>query len=55
MTSLEGPPPHYMILEVCWVGPGTLSFGLLQSHGHGIWFMCEVALIRLYKQTTIQL
>jgi hypothetical protein len=26
---------HYMILEVCWDGLWTLSFGLSQFHGHG--------------------
>ena len=35
---------HYMILEVCWAGLCTLSFGLSQVHGHGSWLMCEVAL-----------
>jgi hypothetical protein len=33
-----------MICEVCWDGPWTLSFGLSQSHGHGSWLVCEVAL-----------
>jgi hypothetical protein len=33
-----------MILEVCWDGHWTLSFGLSQSHGHGSWLVCEVAL-----------
>ena len=33
-----------MILEVYWDGLGTLSFGLSQSHGHGSWLVCEVAL-----------
>ena len=33
-----------MILEVCWDGPWTLSFGLSQFNGHGSWLMCEVAL-----------
>jgi hypothetical protein len=36
--------PHYMILEVCWDGLWTLSFGLSQFHGHSSWLMCEVAL-----------
>ena len=44
-TTLEGPWPHYMSLEVCWDGFWTLSFGLSQSHGHGPWLVCEVALI----------
>ena len=35
---------HYMILEVSWDGIWTLSFGFSQFHGHGSWFMCEVAL-----------
>ena len=33
-----------MILEGCWDGLGTLSFGLSQFHGHGFWLVCEVAL-----------
>jgi hypothetical protein len=33
-----------MILEVCWGGLWTLSFGLSQFHGHGSWLVCEVAL-----------
>ena len=32
-----------MILEVCWDGLWTLSFGLSQFHGHGSWVSCEVA------------
>jgi hypothetical protein len=32
------------ILEVCWDGFWTLSFGLSQFHGHGSWLVCEVAL-----------
>jgi hypothetical protein len=43
-TALEGPWPHYMILEVCWDGLWTLSFGLPQFHGHGSRLVCEVAL-----------
>ena len=43
-TTLEGPWPHYMILEVSWDGLWTLSFGLSQFHGHGSWLICEVAL-----------
>ena len=43
-TTLEGPWPYYMILEVSWDGLWTLSFGLSQFHGHGSWLMCEVAL-----------
>jgi hypothetical protein len=43
-TTLEGPWPHYMILEVCWDGLWTLSIGLSQFHGHGSWLVCEVAL-----------
>jgi hypothetical protein len=31
-------------LEVSWDGLWTLSFGLSQSHGHGSWLVCEVAL-----------
>jgi len=38
-----------MICEVCWDGPWTLSFGLSQSHGHGSWLVCEVALICVMK------
>ena len=33
-----------MILEVCWDSLRTLSFWLSQSHGHGSWLECEVAL-----------
>ena len=33
-----------MILEVCWDGLWTLSFGLSQFRGHGSWLVCEVAL-----------
>ena len=33
-----------MMLEVCWDGLYTLSFGLSQFHGHGSWLACEVAL-----------
>ena len=47
-TTLEGPWPHYMILEVCWDSLWTLSFGLSQFHGHGSWLVCEVALSVLY-------
>jgi len=43
-TTLEGLWPYYMILEVCWDGLWTLSFGLSQFHGHGSWLVCEVAL-----------
>jgi hypothetical protein len=44
-----------MILEVCWDGLWTLSFGLSQFHSHGSWLVCKVALslassvIRLIK------
>jgi hypothetical protein len=43
-TTLEGPGPHYMMLEVKWDGLWTPSFGLSQFHGHGSWLVCEVAL-----------
>ena len=43
-TTFEDPWPHYMILEVCWDGLWTLSFKLSQSHGHGSWLLCELAL-----------
>jgi hypothetical protein len=33
-----------MGLEVSWDGLWILSFGLSQSHGHGSWLVCEVAL-----------
>ena len=33
-----------MVLEVCWDGLWTLSFGLSQFHGHSSWLVCEVAL-----------
>ena len=39
-----------MILQVSWNQLWSLSFGLSQSHGHGSWLMCEVALRR--HQTT---
>jgi hypothetical protein len=48
-TTLEGPWPHYMILEVYWDGIWTLSFGLSQFHGHGSWLVCEVTLIVVVK------
>jgi hypothetical protein len=41
-TTLEDPWPHIMILEVCWDGLWTLSFGLSQFHGRGSWIVCEV-------------
>ena len=37
-----------MILEVCWGGLWTLSFGHSQCHGHGSWLVCEVALSMRY-------
>jgi hypothetical protein len=42
-TTLEDLWPQYMILEMCWDGLWTLSFGLSQYHGHGSWLMCKVA------------
>ena len=36
-----------MILEVCWDGLWSLSFGLSQFHGHGSWLVCEVVLAQL--------
>jgi hypothetical protein len=44
-TTLEGPWPQNMVLEVCWDGLWTLSCGRSQVHGHGSWLVCEVALI----------
>jgi hypothetical protein len=50
-----------MTLELSWDdGLWTLSFGLLQSHGHGSWLVCEVASPQLSwfrnpKQATRQL
>ena len=32
----------YMILEVCWDGLWTLSFGLSQFHGHDSWLLAHV-------------
>ena len=53
-TTLEGPWPHYMTLEVSWDGLWTLSFGLSQFHGHGSWLVCEVALsIFFYLEITL--
>jgi hypothetical protein len=43
-SRLEGPWPHYMILEVGWDGLCTNSFQLSQFHGHVSWLVCEVAL-----------
>ena len=43
-TTLEDLWPQYMILEMCWDGLWTLSFGLSQFHGHGSWDICEMAL-----------
>ena len=42
-----------MMLEVCWNGLWTLSFGLSQFHGHGSWLVCEVALI-IRKEEKVQ-
>ena len=42
-TILEGPWPHYMILEVSWDGLGHFILGS-QSHGHNSWLVYEVAL-----------
>ena len=36
---------QYMMVEVCWDGLWTLSFGLSQFHGHNSWLVCEVTLI----------
>ena len=47
--TLEGPWPHYIILEVSWDGLWTLSLGLSQSHGHGSRLVCEVALRPFYE------
>ena len=49
--TLEGPRPHYMILDVSWDNLWTLSFGLSRFHGHGSWLVCEVAL----SEVSIQL
>ena len=43
-TTLEDLWPCYMILEVCWDGLWTLSYGLSQFHGRGSWLVCEEAL-----------
>jgi hypothetical protein len=48
-TTLEDMWPHYMILDVCWDGLWTLSFGLSQFRGHGSWLVCEVALIDMIR------
>ena len=39
-TTLEGPWPHYMILEVVWDGLLDTFFGLSPCHGHGSWLVC---------------
>jgi hypothetical protein len=39
------------MLEVCWDGLWTLSFGLSQFHGHGSWLVCEVALVQQANDT----
>ena len=49
-TTLEDPWPHYTILEVCWDGLWTLSFGLSQFHGQDSWFVWEVALRHIHLQ-----
>ena len=49
------PWPHHIILEVCWDGLWTLSFGLSQCHGHGSWFVCEVALSPIGASESIQI
>ena len=38
-TTLEGPWPQYMILEVSWMAFGHILFGFSQSHGHGSWLV----------------
>ena len=43
-TTLEGPWPNYVILEVSWDSFWTLLGGSHKFHGHGSWFMCGVAL-----------
>jgi hypothetical protein len=43
--------PHDMILEVCWDGLWTLTFGLSRYHGHVSWLMCEVALSQACQPT----
>ena len=48
-TTLEGPWPHYVILEVSWDGLCTLSFGLSQFRGHVSWRVCELALSRTWR------
>jgi hypothetical protein len=44
LTTLEGPWPHYTVLEVSWDGLWTRSFGLSLCHGHGSWLVCEVSI-----------
>ena len=34
-TPIEDLWPQYMILEACWDGLKTISFGLSQVYGHG--------------------
>ena len=43
-ATLEETWSHYMILEVCWDGLWTLSFGLSQFHVDDSWLVCEGAL-----------
>ena len=52
-TTLEGPWPHCMMLEVSWNNLRTLSVGLSQFHGHGSWLVCEVALPKPTTTTTL--
>jgi len=51
-TTLKGPWPYYMSLEVCWDGLWTLSFGLSQSHGHSSWLVCKVAFSLVFLDNT---
>jgi hypothetical protein len=52
-TTLEGPWPHYLILEVCWDGLWTLSFGLSLFHGHDSWLVCQMALRLRWRSVSI--
>ena len=50
-TTLEGPWPHYMILEVSWDNLWTSSFGLSQFHGRALGSCVKWPLVECLVQT----
>ena len=43
-STLEDPWPHSWLWRCVGMAVGHFLFGLSQSHGHGSWLVCEVAL-----------